>query len=58
MITCHAQTVDAAPVVVTRELIAALADLPVRQAAAAAGVSATVFKKACLKGVYRFLCCL
>ena len=45
----------AAPVVVTRELIAALADLPVRQAAAAAGVSATAFKKACRKlGVARW----
>ena len=34
-------------VVVTRELVAALADLPIQQAAAAAGVSATAFKRAC-----------
>ena len=39
----------APPVVVTRELIAALADLPLNKAAAAAGVSASAFKKACRK---------
>ena len=45
----------APPVVVTRELIAALADLPLNKAAAAAGVSATAFKKACRKlGVRRW----
>ena len=45
----------AAPVVVTRELVAALAELPLLQAAATAGVSATAFKKACRKlGVLRW----
>ena len=45
----------APPVLVTRELIAALADLPLNKAAAAAGVSATAFKKACRKlGVRRW----
>ena len=45
----------AAPVVVTRELVAALADLPLHEAAAAAGVSATAFKKACRKlGIKRW----
>ena len=45
----------APPVVVTRELIAALADLPLNKAAAAAGVSASAFKKACRKlGVLRW----
>ena len=45
----------APPVVVTRELISALAELPLNKAAAAAGVSATAFKKACRKlGVRRW----
>ena len=44
-----------APVVITRELVAGLADRPLQQAAAAAGVSATAFKKACRKlGVRRW----
>ena len=43
------------PVLVTPELIAALADLPLREAAAAAGVSVTAFKKACRRlGVRRW----
>ena len=45
-----------APVVITRELVAGLADRPLQQAAAAAGVSATAFKKACRKlGVRRWV---
>ena len=45
----------APPVVVTPELVAALAELPLRQAAAAAGLSPTAFKKACRKlGVRRW----
>ena len=39
----------AAPVVVTPALVAALACLPLHHAAAAAGVSATAFKRACRK---------
>ena len=45
----------AAPVVVTRELVAFLAGLPLCRAAAAAGVCTTSFKKACRKlGVRRW----
>ena len=45
----------APPVVVTSELVATLAHLPLQQAAAAAGVSATAFKKACRKlGISRW----
>ena len=45
----------APPVVVTRELVAALAGLSIRQAAAAAGVSVTAFKQACRRlGIRRW----
>ena len=45
----------AAPVVVTEELVAALAHLPLSHAAATVGVSPTAFKKACRKlGVSRW----
>ena len=44
------------PVAVTRELLGALAHLPLHEAAASAGVSATAFKKACRKlGVRRWV---
>ena len=40
---------------ITREIFATLADLPLNKAAAAAGVSPAPFKKACRKlGVRRF----
>ena len=49
-------TLPAPPVVVTRELVTALADLPLTQAAAAAGICATSFKRACRKlGVRRWV---
>ena len=45
----------AAPVVVTEELVAALAHLPLSHAAATVGVSPTAFKKACRRlGVIRW----
>ena len=44
------------PVVLTRELVFALADLPLLRAAAAAGISATSFKRACRRlGVRRWV---
>ena len=44
-----------APVVVTQELLAGLADLPLYKAAAAVGISPTAFKKACRRlGISRW----
>ena len=49
------QRAPAVPVIVTRELVATLADLPLRKAAATAGISPTAFKRACRKlGVRRW----
>ena len=45
----------AVPVILTQELLAGLADLPLQKAASAAGISPTAFKKACRRlGISRW----
>ena len=51
----HGAPASAEPVILTREFVARLSDLPLLEAAAAAGICPTAFKKACRKiGIRRW----